>query len=267
MDISGLVQSYDSRVGSSAPQPRTVMAPQYLGQSYNNAPPNNLTSPHSQSPQNPFFNPYPATSLIVPVPASSFASNYSQHRPSFELPRLIQPEGDLRAVVPYSRGIRQGFVEEQSQSPPSNEWPSVASSPIFESTNNNSTACTPNVPYSAETTFNTQVDTLMRAIQSKLKVEKPQELISKNEHVVGGTQDLIRCVPQDIFQPQRYCKLTHSAYQGETRKSGQPEKRWRCLFRKCGARFLQKTHLDIHERKHTGYKPFVCTTQYVTVSR
>lgn len=260
MDIPGLVQSYDSRVSSSAPQPRPIMASQYVGQPYSNAQSNNIAAPHSESSQNPFYNPYSAANIIVPIPAPSFTSNYIQHRPGFGLPRLIHPEVDIREIVPYSRNIRRGFVEEQSQSPPNNEWNSVASSPTFESNNEkNSGVPAPAVADPVETTFNTKVDTLMRAIQSKLKVDKPQEMPTKNELVVGGSHIHSHHIPQDILQRQRHFKLTHSEYQGDTMKSGHPEKRWKCTFRKCGARFLQKTHLDIHERKHTGYKPYVST--------
>lgn len=259
MDISGLVQSYDSRVSSSAQQPRTIMASQYIAQTYSNAPSTTHTSTHSESPQNPFYNPYSAANIIVPIPASSFASSYIQHRPGFGLPRLIHPETDLRSIVPFSRNTRRGFVEEQSQSPPSNEWNSATSSPNFESNNGKNSALPSPVADPIETTFNTKVDTLMRAIQSKLKVDKPQELPTKTELVVGGSHIYDQYVPRDISLQQRQLKLTHSEYQGETIKSGHPEKRWKCMFRRCGARFLQKTHLDIHERKHTGYKPFVST--------
>jgi len=258
MDISGLVQSYDSRVSSSAPQPRSIVASQYGGQPYSNAPSSNLTAPNSESQQNPFYNPYSAANVIVPIPAPSYTSNYLQQRPGFGLPRLIHPEVDVRAMVPYSRNGRQGFVEEQSQSPPSNEWNNVASSSSFESNNaKNSTVPSPTVADPVETTFNTKVDTLMRAIQSKLKVE---EMPTKNELVVGGSHIYDHCVPRHALPQQRQLKLTHSEYQGETMKSGHPEKRWKCTYRKCNARFLQKTHLDIHVRKHTGYKPYVSTT-------
>jgi hypothetical protein len=35
------------------------------------------------------------------------------------------------------------------------------------------------------------------------------------------------------------------------------KKRYQCTINGCSKSFYQKTHLDIHERSHTGYKPYV----------
>jgi uncharacterized Zn-finger protein len=35
------------------------------------------------------------------------------------------------------------------------------------------------------------------------------------------------------------------------------KKRYICEIAGCDKRFSQKTHLEIHERKHTGDKPYV----------
>ncbi|KXL44147.1 hypothetical protein M433DRAFT_78418 [Acidomyces richmondensis BFW] len=39
---------------------------------------------------------------------------------------------------------------------------------------------------------------------------------------------------------------------------GKARKRYHCDIAGCGKSFYQKTHLEIHNRAHTGVKPFVC---------
>ncbi|KAK7531366.1 uncharacterized protein J3D65DRAFT_560033 [Phyllosticta citribraziliensis] len=71
-------------------------------------------------------------------------------------------------------------------------------------------------------TFHTDVDNLMRAIQAKHQPEKPK-----------------RVAPVD---PQV--------------KTCQKPKKYRCDRPDCDMSFAQKTHLEIHIRKHSGEKPF-----------
>ena len=73
--------------------------------------------------------------------------------------------------------------------------------------------------------FSTDIDVLMRAIQSKA----PNEQRPTEEPV----------------QPK------HSTL-------NKSRKRYLCELPGCGKSFYQKTHLEIHTRAHTGAKPFVC---------
>ncbi|KAF9631254.1 Zinc finger C2H2-type protein [Lasiodiplodia theobromae] len=73
--------------------------------------------------------------------------------------------------------------------------------------------------------FNTDVDTLMRAIQAKQKT--PEERL-----------------PAPKEPPKK--------------SSEKGKKRYECDMPGCNKSFYQKTHLDIHRRAHTGFKPFVC---------
>ncbi|CAK3940155.1 Asparagine-rich zinc finger AZF1 [Lecanosticta acicola] len=73
--------------------------------------------------------------------------------------------------------------------------------------------------------FSTDIDTLMRAIQSK-------------------------CHSTDQRQPEK-----RRASDIPTAKS---KKRYICDVPDCGKAFYQKTHLEIHTRAHTGIKPFMC---------
>lgn len=73
--------------------------------------------------------------------------------------------------------------------------------------------------------FSTDIDTLMRTIQSKS--------------------------PSDS-------KDTETSSLDDTPPSKQLKKRYMCSVPGCGKSFCQKTHLEIHTRAHTGMKPFLC---------
>lgn len=73
--------------------------------------------------------------------------------------------------------------------------------------------------------FSTDIDTLMRAIQSK---SKPTE----------NRQPKEKPAAEAVFT--------------------KPKKRYQCDVPDCGKAFYQKTHLEIHTRAHTGIKPFMC---------
>jgi hypothetical protein len=75
--------------------------------------------------------------------------------------------------------------------------------------------------------FSTDIDTLMRAIQSKNDNTESQQ--------------------RPVQRPR--------AADASTNK---PKKRYQCDVPDCGKAFYQKTHLEIHTRAHTGIKPFLC---------
>jgi len=74
------------------------------------------------------------------------------------------------------------------------------------------------------TSFTTDIDTLMRAIQARKTTTPPLQ------------------EPKDE----------------EARNSLRNRKRYQCSIANCNKSFFQKTHLDIHIRAHTGAKPFNC---------
>lgn len=74
--------------------------------------------------------------------------------------------------------------------------------------------------------FSTEIDTLMRAIQSQ--TNDPER--KQND----------RNKPAESPNPHR------------------PKKKYLCDVPGCGKAFYQKTHLEIHTRAHTGIKPFLC---------
>jgi hypothetical protein len=259
MDISGLVQSYDSRAASSGALTRAIIAPHYIPvHAFSGAPSNNMVVAHPQMQQNNQFSfaPYTGAGQNGIIPA--FANNYIQQRP---LPRLSQPD------TSYARNTRQGFIEEHnSQSPPIKSephWNGPVNSPSFPSTNTKPGNTTTLLTGSNEVNFGTEVDTLMKAIQAKIQTPTPQKPSSAEQirPVVGVS----RTPPyvQASSQARVYgsgdpsqLKLTQKDVQEEASPKG-GKKRYQCTIENCTKSFYQKTHLDIHERAHTGVKPYV----------
>jgi hypothetical protein len=83
--------------------------------------------------------------------------------------------------------------------------------------------------------FSTDIDTLMRAIQSKQQPENHQP----NPSPTTSSSPLS---PISTSSPQK----------------PRAKKRYHCALPGCAKAFHQKTHLDIHTRAHTGVKPFLC---------
>jgi hypothetical protein len=140
---------------------------------------------------------------------------------------------------------------------------------------------------SSDVDFSTEVDVLMKAIQSR-----PGSQAQAQAH----TQLQQQCLPSlpqlahtnttsananastspgnNAFPPPTYHALSLSASPSSTSsprcstlspattdhgvsRSGKKRK-YTCTLPQCGKSFAQKTHLDIHMRAHTGDKPFVC---------
>lgn len=265
MDISGIIQSYDSRATSSAALARTVMAPQYgHSQPYNGTTSNTLVGSQQQIQQNPFgFG--GAYSMATPNGMSpAFANmNYIQQRP---LPRLMQQGTDGSRGVSYTRNDRQGFVEEhQSRSPPIKQephWNGPTRSPTFTSPKTK-TITSPLPNSTTDINFGTEVDTLMKAIQAKSQTGPPQQSspITQSRPVVGTrfTPPYVQAVSQVGMQTveENKFKLTDEDLQDEASSPKGGKKRYVCTIEGCSRSFYQKTHLDIHIRAHTGDKPYV----------
>ena len=93
----------------------------------------------------------------------------------------------------------------------------------------------------------TNIDTLMKTIQaqigpSTMYCEQLSGISNSFDPIIGQTLEI---VPFSGFSDS----LSH----GRSR----PRNKYQCSLHSCGKVFFQKTHLDIHVRAHTGYKPFV----------
>ena len=252
MDISGIVQSsYDSRAASSAPMNRAMAAPQYVPHPpYSAAPAEGMVLPQQEMPahHHPFnFNSFPNASINILVSGLPDSSYLQTRLP----PRLAQPGVDGRRS--YAPNSHQAYVDDyHSQTPPIK--PEPLWSPTAESTasmTSKSTSASSRVldPEPVEVTFDTEVDTLMKAIQAKSQVappsqqpSNPTQRASQNFHYVHGAG--AAGAVQDGKEDSQ-----------DDSKNG--KRRYQCQVKNCMKSFYQKTHLDIHERAHTGIKPYV----------
>jgi uncharacterized Zn-finger protein len=88
------------------------------------------------------------------------------------------------------------------------------------------------------TVFNTDIDTLMRAIQSKHNPEQQTQ--------------------QPGSPSSRSSSTTTTTTTSTSPRRTRSKKQHKCTIPGCDKAFRQKTHLDIHARVHTGIKPFFC---------
>lgn len=237
------------------------MAPQYVPTLpyTTGAASNNLVAHHQQLQQNSFsFGSYAGGSQNVLVPV--FANNtFFQQRP---LPSLMQPGPSYGP-----RNGRQGFVEEiHSQSPPIKpepQWNAATKSPSFMASNQKSITAAVPISGGNDVNFGTEVDTLMKAIQAKSKNRQSQTTspVDQSGPEVGDFLSLLRqpVSTNEIYASgkERKYELTREDFQDDTNSSKNGKRRYHCTIKNCSKYFCQKTHLDIHERCHTGLKPYV----------
>ena len=94
-----------------------------------------------------------------------------------------------------------------------------------------------------EKDIGTDVDTLMRAIQTKATLPVQQ---SQSPRVHGNNP--VRDPSSDSVSSPVKCDI-----QVESKS----KRRYPCRIPSCAKVFTQKTHLEIHMRAHTGHKPYV----------
>ena len=103
-----------------------------------------------------------------------------------------------------------------------------------------------------DTTFGTDVDILMRTIQTKTQTKAK----SRIQEDYSPQESICASYGEEISSP--------IPAQGEIRSRNsspwngtEARKTYQCDLPTCAKLFYQKTHLEIHMRAHTGYKPFV----------
>lgn len=98
--------------------------------------------------------------------------------------------------------------------------------------------------------FGTDVDTLMRTIQTK---SGNRRQVNQNSDV-HDSGDRSMSISSDSH-------LGRDCYTDSSPGYGRSRKQYQCTVPSCSKVFFQKTHLEIHERAHTGAKPFVSALQ------
>ncbi|KYK58733.1 putative finger protein AZF1 [Drechmeria coniospora] len=233
---------YDSR---PPPPPTTHMqrpvAPQYVVAPQYGSGPMTALAPPQYHHQQPFaYVPYQS-----PPPATPIGSPYKQ-----EAPRMLASDVNPSRGMPFRRGSRQ-LNGSRLQSP-------SARSDSLASTSNRSVASNPcaakTITYNEtidpadRVNFETEVDELMKAIQKS------------DEDEAAAAQTL---TPAQTPSAEAGSGPQSPASHAQPSTPGMTEtklkKKWVCDGPNCTKRFVQKTHLDIHRRTHTGHKPYVCT--------
>lgn len=95
-----------------------------------------------------------------------------------------------------------------------------------------------------------------RSLTPSIKSSSPEPLASTSPVFGTGVDCLMRAIQtQQKHDGVQFQPHDHHARPRNPRKN---KKMHQCPFHGCQKIFYQKTHLDIHTRRHTGYKPYTC---------
>ncbi|KAF2457069.1 hypothetical protein BDY21DRAFT_385934 [Lineolata rhizophorae] len=240
MNINGLVPSYDVRATTAPSGPRPYQpTSHHLDLSMPLFPSNPVatSAPYQSGP------PYGFDSLSMhqygmhhhqpPYSTVSHPTTTLTHSPAYP----ASSSSSITANLPHVPEARNSFpVVNRSPSIKTENQSPIQPSRLFgdhveDSKNQDQTE--------TGVIFSTDVDTLMKAIQSKMKT--PQRAPPPPPPPAPVP------VPVPVPQPQP-----------EKARSVKSKKRYQCSIPDCQKSFYQKTHLEIHTRAHTGVKPFLC---------
>ena len=233
---------YDARAGPSAHVQQRAMSQQYVvAPAYSAAP---MTAMPAQAPHyhpQPFaYAPYHSSPPMTPI-GSPFQQDYQE-----------------RPVQGYMTPPRRGSVQVKNSSGLNTPARSNSIVSMAPSVGSNPNACSKKITYNEtinpadRVDFQTDVDELMKAIQ--IKAEAKANAAAQGQaptpvHTPCGETNM------DAQSPASSCQASVASSGQEVK----PKKKWVCDGPNCNKRFVQKTHLDIHRRTHTGLKPYICT--------
>ncbi|KAM4056198.1 zinc-finger double domain-containing protein [Hirsutella rhossiliensis] len=238
---------YDSRSAPAAHMqrplpPQYVVAPAYNSGHMSNPPPHHYPNQQAFA-YVPYQSPPPSTPVGSPY-------RHDAHERLAHGHKMPGPDSDGPRTMPFRRDSRHtNEVRLRSPSARSESQVSTARSVASNPTaNSKSITYNETINPADRINFETDVDELMKVIQDKedredgVRTQAPTPAQTPNAEPLSGSQSPVSTV--------------HSS---NSRTEPKPKKKWVCDGPNCNKRFVQKTHLDIHRRTHTGQKPYVCT--------
>ena len=244
MDAPTFMQ-YDSRGAATAHMQRPVPPHYVVAPAYSAGTMTTLAAPHYQ--HQPAFAYVPYQS---PPPATPIGSPYRQDFQERHSQRMVGPDGDGGRIMSFRRDSKQlNDIRMQSPSARSESQASTA-----HSLSSNPSAIAKTITYNEtidpanRINFETDVDELMKAIQNK---EDEDEDGDQSQTLTPAQTP----GAEPASGPQSPISIGHPSTPGNG--EAKPKKKWVCDGPNCNKRFVQKTHLDIHRRTHTGHKPYV----------
>jgi len=273
------VMSYDSRTAASpAPLHRSMMAPQFMmSRSYSAGPMSNL-APSQYAPQLPMvfcpsFGPNPP--MTTP-----YKQQYPERSASvvpFAAPeqKAPSPVGGPRPVpvatrtrtspVPIKMEVKKSVVVFPTAKKPDVANPRRRSttaapiSPKLEQLVPSKTIIPIVSEFVKPPNFSTAIDVLMKTIQANPETD---DIVQRVQEEQGSSaQPEESAEPKPDVRPVEEKPTTRALPKPGKKQPalGEPNKsrRYRCKFPGCTQSFFQNTHLTIHNRSHTGERPFV----------
>ncbi|KAH6611181.1 hypothetical protein Trco_001201 [Trichoderma cornu-damae] len=253
---------YDPRAQAGGHMQRQVSSQYLMDSNYSQSPASTVSSPHYQNPGAfsyvPYQSPPPSTPLGSPFktefhehPATRIASS-AVDRHSSQPTREYQPyspvsrKASVSSVAakpsaihgPIAPGpVTPGPVTPGYAAPSLSSTSSIAPSPSVAGHLVSSKTLTYNeaINPAERINFKTDIDELMKAIQRSQTKEECQQTLTPAQ------------TPKDVASGSPVL-LT---------QRGKPRKQWFCDGPNCGKAFIQKTHRDIHQRTHTGQRPYL----------
>ncbi|KAL9471421.1 hypothetical protein ACSS6W_009362 [Trichoderma asperelloides] len=242
--------SYDPRSQVSSHIQRQVSPPYLMSSTYNHSPISAVSPPqyhsHSAFSYMPYHSPPPSTPLGAPFKAEFREQPYMVTEASAVDQRNLQ---SMKEYQPYSPISRRESVSSNTHShitpgpatPGSFASGPISLSPIAPSSfivarldNSKTLSYNETLDPADKIDFKTDVDELMKAIQGSRSKGDYEQLPTP-----APTPEYVATPPSTLHT-----------------QSGKPRKQWICDGPNCGRAFTQKTHRDIHQRTHTGHRPY-----------
>lgn len=185
---------------------------------------------------------YDSMATIMDGFHQSYAIHYQQ--PMMDLVKVNEMCGTRD--IPQVQPARNALINHHQSAPirkegtTSRQHPSSSTSPIGN-------ADSSRAEEDRDSACKTDVDVLVKTIQTQSDA---------NTTLCGPSSAIFHPCNQIVSQTSEILPFSGSS---DCLSYGRfsHRKKYQCYVPSCGKIFFQKTHLDIHARAHTGYKPFV----------